>query len=148
VSARLDASGLLFARIRTILADLRKKSDLLAELTEQGKAQLDLNQLLEDAKPSENPPLRVIQPFLDDQIREIRRSLNYYQSQQTESGQSNPVTKLILCGGGAGLQGFGGYVEQKLAAQGKTCAESGLEEMDGLWDEAKMSEGENSTQRR
>ena len=40
------------------------------------------------------------------------------------------------------------YVEQKLAAQGKTCAESGLEEMDGLWDEAKMSEGENSTQRR
>jgi tetrapyrrole methylase family protein/MazG family protein/ATP diphosphatase len=40
------------------------------------------------------------------------------------------------------------YVEQTLAAKGKTCAESGLEEMDGLWDEAKMSEGENSTQGR
>jgi len=101
----------------TLTEALKSYFKLSDEDAEQGKAQLDLNQLLEDSKPSENPPLRVIQPFLDDQIREIRRSLNYYQSQQTESGQSNPVTKLILCGGGAALQGFGGYVEQKLGVE-------------------------------
>ena len=32
------------------------------------------------------------------------------------------------------------YVDQALAAKGKTCAESGLEEMDALWNEAKLKE--------
>lgn len=101
----------------TLTEALKSYFKLSDEDAEQGKTQLDLNLLLQDAKPNENPPLRVIQPFLDDQIREIRRSLNYYQSQQTEAGQGNQVTKLVLCGGGAGLTGFGNYVEQKMGIE-------------------------------
>ncbi len=101
----------------TLTEALKSYFKLEDEHAEEGKIQLDLSGLLDDSKPTENPPLRVIQPFLDDQIREIRRSLNYYQSQQTESGQSNPVSKLILCGGGASLNGFGTYVEQKLGLE-------------------------------
>jgi len=101
----------------TLTEALKSYFKLSDEDAEAGKTQLDLNMLLQDTKPNENPPLRVIQPFLDDQIREIRRSLNYYQSQQTEAGQGNQVTKLILCGGGAALTGFGNYVEQKMGIE-------------------------------
>lgn len=103
----------------TLSEALKSYFKLNDEEAEQGKAQLDLSNLLADAKPSENPPLRVIQPFVDDQIREIRRSLNYYQSQQTEAGQSTPVTKLILCGGGAALTGIDLYVQQKMGIETK-----------------------------
>lgn len=101
----------------TLTEALKGYFKLSDEDAESGKAQLDLNQLLMENKPAENPPLRVIQPFLDDQIREIRRSLNYYQSQQTEGGQAVPVTKLLLSGGGASLNGIGNYIEQKLGIE-------------------------------
>lgn len=87
---------------------------LAHEDAEQGKAMLNLTELLDESVPHENPPLRVLQPHIDDLIREIRRSLNYYQSQQTESGQNNPVTRLVVSGGGANLPGLGQYLEQRL----------------------------------
>ncbi|MBS1708912.1 MAG: type IV pilus assembly protein PilM [Armatimonadetes bacterium] len=84
---------------------------------ESGKTQLDLSVLLADAKVVENPPLRIVQPHIDDLIREIRRSLNYYQSQQTEQGQPNPVTHLLVSGGGAKFVGLGEYMANKLGMQ-------------------------------
>ncbi|MBX7134781.1 MAG: type IV pilus assembly protein PilM [Fimbriimonadaceae bacterium] len=81
---------------------------------EAGKCQLDLHELINDEKPSENPPLRVLQPHIDELIREIRRSLNYYQSQQTESGQPNPVTSLVLSGGTGKMHGLADYMTKKL----------------------------------
>lgn len=104
----------------TLTEALKSYFKLSDEDAESGKAQLDLNLLLDASKPSENPPLRVIQPFLDDQIREIRRSLNYYQSQQTDGNQSNPVARLVLCGGGSALVGLDKYLEQKLGIE-TTC---------------------------
>ncbi len=80
---------------------------------EAGKAQLDLNELMADGG-KDNPPLRVIQPLVDDLVREIRRSLNYFQSQQTEGGQSKNVDQLVLSGGGSKMSGIAKYVEQKL----------------------------------
>lgn len=88
--------------------------DLSPEDAESGKSQLDLRDLLDETKPLENPPLRVIQPHVDELIREIRRSLNYYQSQQTEGGQPNPVTSVLVCGGGAKLSGLPDYIAHKL----------------------------------
>lgn len=81
---------------------------------EQGKAQLDFGALVDESSPIENPPLRVLQPHIDELIREIRRSLNYYQSQQTESGGANPVSQMVVCGGGANLKGLDRYFEHKL----------------------------------
>ncbi|MBS1713778.1 MAG: type IV pilus assembly protein PilM [Armatimonadetes bacterium] len=101
----------------TLTDALKSYFKLSDEDAESGKAQLDLTSLLDPDRPTENPPIRVIQPFLDDQIREIRRSLNYYQSQQTEAGQSNTVSRLILCGGGAALHGMADYVGHKLGIE-------------------------------
>ncbi|MBL8066561.1 MAG: type IV pilus assembly protein PilM [Chthonomonadaceae bacterium] len=98
----------------TLTEAIKSYFKLSDEDAEAGKAQLDLSTLLDMDKPNENPPLRVIQPFVDDQIREIRRSLNYYQSQQTEGNQNNPVNKILLCGGGAALGGFPQYLEAKM----------------------------------
>lgn len=88
-----------------------KLSDEDAEL---GKTQLDVSELVEDAKPKENPPLRVIQPHVDDLVREIRRSLNYFQSQLSEGQQGKSVETLLLTGGGAKLKGLAEYVGHKL----------------------------------
>lgn len=88
---------------------------------EQGKLQLDLSVLLQEEEVVENPPLRVVQPHVDELIREVRRSLNYYQSQQTEQGQADPVTRVILSGGGAKMGGLAPYFEHKLGLP-VTCA--------------------------
>lgn len=94
---------------------LKNYFKLEAADAEAGKAQLDLRELLEAAVPRENPPLRVLQPHVDELIREIRRSLNYYQSQQGESNQAGQVDAVIVTGGGAKLSGFAEYVASKLS---------------------------------
>lgn len=81
---------------------------------EAGKAQLDVSELIEDEKPKENPPLRVIQPHVDDLVREIRRSLNYFQSQQSEGQQAKSVERLLFTGGGSKLKGLAEYIAHKL----------------------------------
>ena len=102
---------------RVLTESLQNYFKLSDEDAEQGKAQLDLRTLVDSDGPVENPPLRVLQPHIDDLIREIRRSLNYYQSQQAEAGESNPVTKLVLSGGGARLTGLDEYMAHKLGIE-------------------------------
>ncbi len=84
---------------------------------EAGKAQLNLHELLDDNRPKENPPLRVLQPHIDELVREIRRSLNYYQSQQGEGAQAKQVDSLIVTGGGTKLTGLAEYVSHRLSLQ-------------------------------
>lgn len=90
-----------------------KLSDAEAEA---GKAQLDMTPLTTD-QVLDNQPLRVMQPHVDDLIREIRRSINYYQQQQTETGAPNPVTHLMVSGGGAKMNGLAPYLAHKLGVQ-------------------------------
>jgi type IV pilus assembly protein PilM len=113
----------VFAMTRTIPHGGQTMTDALKsyfklsdENAESGKAQLDLKELLgSDKNPKENPPLRIVQPHVDELVREIRRSLNYYQSQQTEGSQTNNVSVLMLCGGCASMQGLAEYIGHKLS---------------------------------
>ena len=89
---------------------------------EAGKTVLDLSDLLGNGA-SENPPLRVIQPHLDDLIREIRRSLTYFQSQSQNDPNAKPVEMVILSGGGAQMKGVAQYFTAKL---GITCEAGGV----------------------
>lgn len=114
------ASRGVFSMVRTIgqggqvwTDSLKTYFKLNDQDAEQGKSQLDLSQLLAEPQP-ENPPLRVMQPHVDDLVREVRRSLNYYQSQQSEIGQTNPVTHLIVSGGSARIGGIATYFGTKL----------------------------------
>ncbi|MDW8050880.1 MAG: type IV pilus assembly protein PilM [Armatimonadota bacterium] len=84
------------------------------EEAEQVKRSLNLAELLQTGQPQENPPLRLIQPIIDELIREIRRSLNYYQSQYQMQGTQGRIERLYLYGGGALMQGIDTYFEQKL----------------------------------
>jgi type IV pilus assembly protein PilM len=93
---------------------LKQYFKLSHEEAEEGKSQLDLSCLVTEHGPQENPPLRVVQPHVDDLIREIRRSLNYYQSQLAEGEQSKNIDVLLLAGGGSKLKGLAAYSHHKL----------------------------------
>jgi type IV pilus assembly protein PilM len=81
---------------------------------EEGKRALDLTPLVAADGPMENAPLRVIQPLADELIREIRRSLNYFQSQQSGGEATRNVGELILFGGASMLGGLTNYIGHKL----------------------------------
>jgi type IV pilus assembly protein PilM len=99
---------------QTLTEALKTYFRLSTEDAESGKAQLDLRELTDDS-PKENPPLRVVQPHIDDLVREIRRSLNYFQSGGAEGGpQGKAVEMVVLCGGGAKLPGIAEYLSHKL----------------------------------
>jgi type IV pilus assembly protein PilM len=81
----------------------------------QVKHSLNVEELLQTGTPTENPPLRLVQPILDELIREIRRSLNYYQSQvQASKSHEGQIAQLVLTGGGALMQGIAPYFEHRL----------------------------------
>jgi len=82
----------------------------------QGKLVLDLRPLIDAQGPMENPPLRVVQPLIDELIREIRRSINYFQSQQADARDKKP-TQLILTGGSSQMTGLPEYLSHKLGLQ-------------------------------
>lgn len=87
---------------------------LSAEDAEAGKAQLDLGLLMDEEEDPDSPPLRVVQPHVDDLIREVRRSLNYFQSQAAEGEPARKVEAILLSGGGSKLPGIDVYFEHKL----------------------------------
>lgn len=93
---------------------LKQYFKLSPEEAEEGKSQLDLSALVQDHGPQENPPLRVVQPHVDDLVREVRRSLNYYQSQLAEGENAKTVDAIVLTGGGSKLKGLDRYAEHKL----------------------------------
>jgi len=81
---------------------------------ENGKRSLNLLALINSDGPMENPPLRVVQPLVDELVREVRRSLNYFQSQQSEKGQQSPISRLLVSGGGSLLNGLPEHFGHKL----------------------------------
>ncbi len=83
---------------------------------EEGKRSLDLGPLTSDV-PMENAPLRVIQPLVDELVREIRRSLNYFHSQQTGQGNPRAVSQIYLIGGGSLLGGLPKYLGHRLGIE-------------------------------
>ncbi len=57
---------------------------------------------------------RAITPFLDEIIRELRRSVNFFQSQAAEAGHTISVDQLLLTGGTARLEGAVDYMSDRL----------------------------------
>jgi type IV pilus assembly protein PilM len=98
---------------RALTDELKKRFGLEDDDAEEGKAQLDVRGFL--GSGDETPPLKVIQSQLEEMVREIRRSMNYFQSQQAESGEGSTVDKLVLTGGGSKLTGLAEYLAQKLS---------------------------------
>jgi type IV pilus assembly protein PilM len=75
---------------------------------------------IEPPAPTPPPPgldmaMQVTMPFLDEILREVRRSLNFYHSQFPEGSAEQNVTRLLLCGGTARMRGLAGFLEERLS---------------------------------
>jgi type IV pilus assembly protein PilM len=82
------------------------------------KLGLDLSSLSETPAGSNSDAiLRAVQSLIDELLREIRRSVNYYQSQQPEASQDYSVDMVILGGGSAMIKGLANYVTSRLSME-------------------------------
>lgn len=93
---------------------------------EELKTRVNMASLLSpDADPEAFMIARAIQPVMDELLREVRRSTNYYQSQLSDPansilpagiiGQANgAVAKIIITGGSARLAGLETYMAARL----------------------------------
>jgi type IV pilus assembly protein PilM len=61
-----------------------------------------------------DPARQVTIPFVDELVRELRRSVIYFQSQAAETGIAVVVDRLILAGGGTQLPGLPDYLRDRL----------------------------------
>ncbi len=91
------------------------------------KAEVDMSVLLGgEAEPEKVALARAIQPVIDELLREVRRSTNYYQSQLADAANSNlpagvtaetgggAVSKIVITGGSAKLRGLEAYMSVRL----------------------------------
>ncbi|MFN3648528.1 MAG: type IV pilus assembly protein PilM [Armatimonadota bacterium] len=62
-----------------------------------------------------DPARQVTLPFVDELIRELKRSVIFFQSQAAEAGMNVSVDQLILAGGGTQLQGLTDYLKERLS---------------------------------
>ena len=87
------------------------------EEAEELKFAVNLQDLLDQTDAArDNAALRAIQPLVDELLREIRRSINYYQTQLPE-GSEGMVDTLILTGGTARMKGLVEYTKSRLNVQ-------------------------------
>lgn len=61
-----------------------------------------------------DPAKQVTVPFVDELVRELRRSVLYFQSQAAEAGMSVSVEQVVLAGGGTQLNGLPDYLQERL----------------------------------
>jgi type IV pilus assembly protein PilM len=95
---------------------------------EKIKKQVDMSALLEsDADPERLSLAKAIQPVLDELLREIRRSTNYYHTQISERALQIPevdepreVTRLMVTGGSGLLKGIDRYMSARLGSPVET----------------------------
>ena len=88
------------------------------EEAEQRKYSLDLHDLI--ACPpgtSTDQSLKVVQSLIDEVLREIRRSINYLQSQLPEGSTDTNIEKIILSGGTSRLKGLADYTNSRLGVE-------------------------------
>jgi len=101
---------------------LAKKCDW--NTAEELKKQIDMGVLLKtDADPESAALAKVVQPVIDELLREVRRSTNYYHTQVSEKALQIPgveepreVTRLVVTGGSGLLLGIDKYMAARLGS--------------------------------
>lgn len=85
---------------------------------ERRKAEADLELLVRGSGAAEELEApRALQSMLDEMLREIRRSINYYQSQLPEGADLQPLAEIVLAGGSAQIRGLAAYMNARLGTE-------------------------------
>jgi len=107
---------------------------------EQRKHSLDMAELAKSSSGSApNPGLKVLQSLIDEMLREVRRSINYYQSQLPDGAAETTVDRLILTGGTSRLKGLLSYAKSRLNVE-VSIGNPGLRELMSSSPEDEFSE--------
>lgn len=95
---------------------IRSLSGSLFDEAEQMKLSMTSQYPIDELASAEpdNKCWRVVQPLMDELIREIRRSVHFYQSQFPEGSADAAVSKIVLTGGTARMPGLDAYISSKL----------------------------------
>ncbi len=101
------------------------KNQLRLEISEAEarKREADMLALVNGESASDSELARILQSSVDELLREIRRSVNYYQSQQTDSAPAAgaALTEILLIGGSAQLKGLAPYMTARLGTPVRLC---------------------------
>ena len=87
---------------------------------EQRKTELDLNVLIHGSdNPGDYEAPRAVQNVMDELLREVRRSIVFYQSQLPEGTPPQNITEILLAGGSAQMMGLAPYVTARLGLEAR-----------------------------
>jgi type IV pilus assembly protein PilM len=87
---------------------------------ERRKTEIDMTALLQGGDPDIMDSAKAVQSVLDELLREIRRSVNFFQSQQ-EGGEHHPLTEILLAGGSSQLGGLADYITARLGTTARVA---------------------------
>lgn len=103
---------------RSLTNAIKNAENCTDDEAEQKKYELDLTELVgQPAGSASNPALKVLQSLVDEMLREVRRSVNYYQSQLPEGAAEAAIDRLIFTGGTSRLQGLLPYAGSRLSVE-------------------------------
>ena len=114
-------TGSTFALIRfipisgdTFTDAIKNQLRLEAAEAETRKAEADMSVLITGAgEPQQVELARILQTTIDELLREIRRSINFYQSQLEEDAPP-PLAEIMLIGGTSQIPGLAPYMTARL----------------------------------
>ena len=87
---------------------------------EQRKTELDLGVLIHGSdNPQDYEAPRAIQSVVDELLREVRRSIVFYQSQLPEGTPAQNIFEMILAGGSSQMLGLASYVTARLGIEAR-----------------------------
>lgn len=93
---------------------IKNQLRLGASEAEAHKAEADMSVLISGVgDPSQVDLARILQTTIDELLREIRRSINFFQS-QLEDEVPSPLVEILLTGGGSQIQGLAPYMTARL----------------------------------
>jgi len=115
VNGKLDLTRTIQVAGKSLTNAIKNAENNSDDEAEQRKYNLDLNDLVDaPAGFVPEPGLKVVQSLVDEILREIRRSINYYQSQLPEGAGEMTVDRLIFTGGTSRLKGLMPYASSRL----------------------------------
>ena len=115
VNGKLELTRTIQVAGRSLTNAIKNAENCSDDEAEQKKFDFDLKDLIDSPAGYTPPPgLKAVQSLIDEILREIRRSINYYQSQLPDGAGETTVDRLIFTGGTARLKGLLPYASNRL----------------------------------